>query len=337
MTRVLVTGATGLVGSEVLERLAREPGVEAVGTSRRGGPGVVPWDLAARPCPSRLRRRWDAVVHTAADVRWTLSPAEARRANVDTVAGLVPLVSARTHVVHVSTAYVLGRDGTEAAHGLSVHRNTYEWSKAEAERLARARFARLTIVRPPLVVGRRSDGRAARFAGVFRLLRGIATGSLPAIAADAGARVDIVPVDDLAALLVECALTGAGPDPGPLVQACGEAAPGVEEVVRALLDGLNGWRADRGVPPLEMPRLIALDSWHRFFRPFARAQLTDRQNRMLDLLGGFEPYLEGAAPITPTHPVADVMDAIRRSGRYWATRKPHAASLPQRPWHVRRG
>ena len=53
------------------------------------------------------------------------------------------------------------------------YRNTYEWSKAHAERLARELFPQLTIIRPPLIVGRRLDGRAARFAGMYTILRGM--------------------------------------------------------------------------------------------------------------------------------------------------------------------
>jgi nucleoside-diphosphate-sugar epimerase len=41
------------------------------------------------------------------------------------------------------------------------YRNHYEWSKAAAERLVRERYGDVTIVRPPLVVGRRSDGTVA--------------------------------------------------------------------------------------------------------------------------------------------------------------------------------
>ena len=90
-----MTGATGLVGFEVLDAL-RAAGHEAVGTSRRGDPeaGIVPWTLG-EPVPSGLDRPWDVIVHSAADVRWTMTEAEAQAANVATVAALAPLAGPR--------------------------------------------------------------------------------------------------------------------------------------------------------------------------------------------------------------------------------------------------
>src|SRR5205823_1818108 len=132
-------------------------------------------DLGNGGPPDGLAGEWDAIVHTAADTRWTQSYDEAFRANVATVAALEPLVSRSTHVIHVSTAYAVGLRADVSSEDASDYRNAYEWSKAHAERLAKRLFERVTIVRPPLIIGRRSDGRAARFAGMYTILRGIAS------------------------------------------------------------------------------------------------------------------------------------------------------------------
>lgn len=111
---VLVTGATGLVGSELIDQLKKGGITEAVGVSRRASPtnpDVVPWDMAGEPAPATLRRRWDAVVNAAANTRWTMSREEATAANVASVRALEPLVDAATHVVHVLTAYATGLRG----------------------------------------------------------------------------------------------------------------------------------------------------------------------------------------------------------------------------------
>jgi len=330
LSTILVTGATGLVGFEVLDAL-RAAGHEAVGTSRRGDleAGIVPWTLG-EPVPSGLDRSWDVIVHSAADVRWTMTEAEAQAANVATVAALAPLAGPRTRVVHISTAYATGLRGDTDSADPADYRNTYEWSKAHAERLARELFPRLTIVRPPLIVGRRSDGRAARFAGMYTILRGIAMSSVPVIAAEPDAPADVIPVDDLAGLVAECALL---PGTGEVhLLAGGKRAPSVEAVVGAMLAGLNGRRAEHGGEPLDAPRIITPDSWHRFFLPFARRHLTVRQNRLLDLLSHFEPYFALTTPLSPTHEVDDVLGCVEASARHWADRNPRLASLDPRPW-----
>ncbi|WP_019633397.1 NAD-dependent epimerase/dehydratase family protein [Actinomadura atramentaria] len=332
---VLVTGATGLVGFEVADRLRGRPGVAVTATSRRPGtapPDAVPWTIGGEPRPARLDRHWDVIVHTAADVRWTMTPEQAHRANVATVAALRPLISADTHLVHVSTAYAGGLRGDVSSDDPADYRNTYEWSKAGAERLVRELPGPVTVVRPPLIVGRRADGRAARFAGMYTILRGIAAGSVPVLAAEPDALVDVVPVDDLGDLLVETALRPPDGGTAPVVLAGGDRAPSVRAAVEAMLDGLNAWRAERGIERLVAPRVVPPESWHRFFLPFAREHLTARQNRMIDLLRVFEPYFSLTGPLVPTRRVTGVEDCVRASAAYWADRNPRLASLRPRPW-----
>jgi nucleoside-diphosphate-sugar epimerase len=332
--RMLVTGATGLVGFEVYDRLRQRAEVAVTGTSRRGSdllPAVVKWHLGAQPPPPAVEGPWDVIINTAADVRWSLSPEAARRANVDTVSALKPLVSAHTHVIHVSTAYALGHQGDVSSPDLDDYRNSYEWSKAHAERLAGELFPRLTVIRPALIVGRRTDGRAARFSGMYTIVRGIATGTVPVIAADPEARFDLVPVDYLADLVVTAACDGASAG-GVWTVAGGRAAPRVSDAVGVIMDALNGWRTARGHDPVEKPRIITPQRWNRFFRPFAREHLTPRQNRMLDLLSVFEPYLASTVPLSATHTVDEVEGCLCASVCYWADLNPRLAAMRPLPW-----
>lgn len=331
--RILVTGSAGLVGTETMEHLAREEASEVVGVTRRPGSGqALAWDIGAQSAPPELQRQWDAIVNVAADVRWTMSADEAQRANVATVEALAPLVSPDTHVVHVSTAYAVGLRGDATSADLGDYRNTYEWSKAAAERLARELFPRLTIVRPPLVIGRRSDGRAARFAGMYMILRGMASSIVPAVVATGDAFFEVVPVDDVAGAIAEaCGREGSGE---VLTLGGGEAAPRVQDALEILTAALNEWRATRGLEPFPATPIVTPSSWERFFLPFVRQHLTERQLRILELLDNFLPYLAVSDPLEPTHLVEDMEPCIARSVRYWADSNRRLASSPVRPWEL---
>jgi nucleoside-diphosphate-sugar epimerase len=333
---VLVTGATGLVGSELVENL-REAGAEVVGISRRGAPrdpDVIAWDMSGNPAPAPLHRRWDVIINTAANTRWTMSEEEATAANVASVRALEPLVGAETRVIHVSTAYATGLRGDVESVDPADYRNTYEWSKAHAERVARDAFPRLTVVRPPLIVGRRSDGRAARFAGMYTLIRGLTIGTVPAVVANPEARFDAIPVDDLCGLLAELAIDGASADEAVLTIAAGDTAPPVEEAIPAIVGSLNEWREARGHEPLACPPLIEPERWRRFHRPLAQQHLSPRQLLIMELLESFEPYLALAEPLRSDIEVGEVLPCLRTSTTYWAGANPSVAVLAPRPWRA---
>lgn len=81
--RVTVTGASGLIGSSLLQAL-RERGAEATALSRdpRGRPGFDAWDPLAKPAPVASLAGRDAVVHLAGEnlaQRWSASAKRAIR------------------------------------------------------------------------------------------------------------------------------------------------------------------------------------------------------------------------------------------------------------------
>ena len=187
--------------------------------------------------------------------------------------------------MQVSTAAIIGpgSDGTSLRQ--TDYRNMYEWSKARAENALRQRVDLLTIVRPPLIIGRRSDGRAARFTGLYTLLRGITASTVPAVVAERDGLFDLVPVDDVAVVVTDAMCCT--PPPPLLTPVCGPDAPRVGVVLECMCSTLNEWRAARGVPPVDVPPIIAPESWHRFYRPFTDDLLTASPEANLGLLGTF--------------------------------------------------
>jgi nucleoside-diphosphate-sugar epimerase len=335
---ILVTGGTGVLGTELTEVLASAGWRDLVAVGRRratpGMAGYVAWDIGREGPPPLLRRHWDVVVNAAADTRWTMSPEEANRANVITVDALRSLVGPQTHLIHISTAYAGGLEDDVWSDDLGDYRNTYEWSKARAERRIREGFPNATIVRPTLIIGRRSDGRVARFSGMYILLRGLLTGSIPLVVSTPSSRVDIIPVDDLAEVVAAIA---AAPRPDVervITVAAGDAAPGVGEMLENMVGALNLWRRERARPPLALPRIVSPDSWQRFFLPFADELMSARQRQLIELLRVYEPYLQMEDPLLPTHQVEDVGSCLAGAVRYWAKQNSGIAALSPRPWRA---
>jgi nucleoside-diphosphate-sugar epimerase len=288
--------------------------------------------MSGGPIPAALRRHWDVIVHAAARPKWTMPAEEAWAANVDPVDRVAELRAPDTHVVLVSTAYSVGLTGSVDTADLADYRNTYEWSKAGAERRVRAVIGPATVVRPPLVIGRRSDGGVARFTGMYLFLNALSTSKLPALVADPDAALELVSTTDVA----DCCLAVAD-RPLPAVEVVetlgrGRDADTVDHFFDVASDAFAQWRVARGLEPLEWPRMVRPEQWYRFFRPWADKTFSDRQRRIIALLEPFIPYLSKAEPLPVTWSVAPLEDCLTRCVRHWVERNPTLASRSPRLW-----
>jgi thioester reductase-like protein len=237
MCAVLLTGATGFVGKEILDRflerdrrvfalvraddddaaarrLSSHPRLTAVaGDIEQPGLGLAPATAA------RLAEEVTNVVHCAASVSFDLSLEDSRRVNVDGTRHVLELArrcEQLERLSYVSTAYVAGEprrlfqeDELDVGQRF---RNPYERSKFEAERMLRKEGAGLPlqVLRPSIVVGDSRTGRTSSFNVLYAPLKAFARGAIPAIPARRASPVDIVPVDYVADRTVE--LAEHGPD-----------------------------------------------------------------------------------------------------------------------------
>lgn len=256
---VVLTGATGFVGSVVLEQLlarstrpvvalVRAPDdaaaaerLRALAAKTWGDPGALPARVTAlagdldAPGLGRtdtaleaLAARAATVVHCAATVRFDLSLEDARRTNVEGTRQVVALAArarelgAAGGLVHVSTAYVHGRTTQLAREdgppGHPEHRNSYEATKHEGERVARSLGPGVAVVRPSIVVGDGQTGWTSSFNVVYVPLKAAARKLLTVVPGPPDAWVDLVPVDQVAAVIVALALVD-GPAPTGTYQA----------------------------------------------------------------------------------------------------------------------
>jgi thioester reductase-like protein len=238
MGAVLMTGATGFVGMELLRRfiergdrrihaLVRAADDEAAAErlpaharlSAVAGDIEQPGLGLSEENRERLAQDVTTVVHCAASVSFDLSLEESRRVNVDGTRNVVDFAQRcrrLERLTYVSTAYVAGEPrGLFREDQLDVgqrFRNTYERSKFEAERMIRSKAAGLPlqILRPSIVVGDSRTGRTSSFNVLYGPLKALARGRIPAIPARRSSPVDIVPVDYVADRAYE--LVTDGPD-----------------------------------------------------------------------------------------------------------------------------
>ena len=151
-----------------------------------------------------LAARTNRIVHCAAAARFDLDIEDARGVNVGGTLNMLDLARGCAGLEkfdYIGTAYVSGRrDGLILEDELDTgqeHRNTYERSKMEAEKLVRESFGELpvTIMRPSIVICDSRTGRASDFNGFYRALRLYWHGLVKVLPGDPSCRMDLVPVD----------------------------------------------------------------------------------------------------------------------------------------------
>lgn len=168
--KLLVTGGTGLVGSQVIQR-AREAGIPTITLVRSASQAeflkaqdaeVVEADLTEKKTLDDVLQGVTIVVHTAAKVGDWGSIDEYRKTNV---AGFGNLLSALQeqclikHLIHISSLGVYeardhyGTDETEPPHTAGI--DGYTLSKIEAEQLLQQQAIPYTILRPGFIYGPR--------------------------------------------------------------------------------------------------------------------------------------------------------------------------------------
>jgi thioester reductase-like protein len=300
MGAVLLTGATGFVGREILLRFLERDDrhvfalVRAENNDQAAGrlpaherltavagdieqPGLGLADRSSE----RLSREVTTVVHCAASVSFDMPLEESRSVNVEGTRRVLDFARSCTRLerfTYVSTAYVAGEPGglfreDELAVGQRF-RNPYELSKFEAELALRSEGADLPlqILRPSIVVGDSSTGRTSSFNVLYGPLKAFARGAVPAIPARRDAPVDIVPVDYVADRVHELATRGPN---GTFHLVAGRNATTVGRLLEMSSEALG-----RAEPTVLPPRL-----YRRWVHPWLR-----RKYRSLRRMEVYFPY-----------------------------------------------
>lgn len=216
--RTLITGATGFVGSALVERLAATPGwVPVLGFRREPEPPPVhPWALAGELSPDNdwceALQGCGAVVHCAARVHVmhetaTDALAAFREVNVEGTLNLARQAAEAgvRRFIYLSSIKVNGEQTLSGqpftVQDVPAPLDPYSISKYEAEeglrKLAQKTGMEVVIIRPPLVYG---AGVKANFLNMMRWLhKGV---PLPLGAIDN--RRSLVALDNLVDLIITC-------------------------------------------------------------------------------------------------------------------------------------
>jgi thioester reductase-like protein len=300
MGAVLLTGATGFVGREILSRfldrddrrvfalVRAEDDNEAAGRlPAHARLTVIAGDIErdglglSGDARERMRGEVTTVLHCAASVSFDLPLDESRRVNVEGTQRMLQFARSCPRLQrfsYVSTAYVAGEpDRVFREDELAVgqrFRNPYERSKFEAELALRRDGAGLPVqvFRPSIVVGDSKTGRTSSFNVLYGPLKAFARGAVPAIPARRDSPVDIVPVDYVADRVHE--LVTHGPD-GTFHLVAGRNATTVGRLLEMSSEAL-----DRPEPKVLSPSL-----YRRWVHPWLR-----RRYRGLRRMEVYFPY-----------------------------------------------
>ncbi|MFC8043877.1 SDR family oxidoreductase [Nocardia sp. NPDC057353] len=222
---VLVTGAGGLVGAEVVARLraAGRPVVALLHTAatvvRNDGTVLEPDEhITGDICEPEfggaaagLDGRIALIVHCAATTAFDATERQYAELNVRGTENVLALARrSAVPLVHVSTAYVCGmRGGTvredELEHGQTFG-NGYEASKYRAEQLVRASGLDWAVVRPGIVTGASDTGAIRDHKNLYTVLKLMVEGKLRSLPGRYDATLSLAPVDHVADVIAAAAL-----------------------------------------------------------------------------------------------------------------------------------
>lgn len=341
--RILITGATGLIGGGVLQRmLDADPELEAyvlVRDETQWRREIHRWGtLAERITPvqgdvtspglgvdsltrSRMAHEVIAIVHAAANTSFSRPLEESRRANTVGTAQVLEFAAECRQLrrfAYVSTAFVAGR-----ASGIIPERdngaaagwvNAYEQSKYEAECLVRTSDTSWVVFRPSTVVCRSADGVVTQINGVHRALRIYHRGLAAMMPGAPENQFDVITADYVNDAIACLALDDRVA--GRTVHLCsGRHAPMVGELLDIAYDTWerdNDWRK-RG---LTRAILTDLDT----YRMFERAVIDTGDPRLRALISSLSHFVpQMAMPKRFETSVADdLLDFVPpRASCYW--------------------
>jgi nucleoside-diphosphate-sugar epimerase len=326
---VLLTGASGVVGRALLQRLDDLDVVCLVHRSPVTGPNVTTalGDVAepmlglAEQEYAALAARVDAVIHCAAVTDFGRTDGSLETTNIAGTEHVAAFAAAAKAVLyHVSTAFVHAKvEGDRGRTAIG-----YASSKSAAEAVVRSSCIPHVILRPSVVIGDSVTGEVAAFQGLHQVVAGMFAGTVPMIPFDPGWPIDFVPADvvaDAIACVVENRVSE-----GEFWISAGEKALRLDEGVAVVVELARAL----GVS-IDTPRFVPPDMFDRLIGPVFLDALPARIRRnLVRMLEFFTTYLQSGETKPSSldqlvalgmRPLPDQRESLRNSVKYWAARK----------------
>jgi nucleoside-diphosphate-sugar epimerase len=335
---ILLTGASGVVGQALLDRL---PADRVIGLAHRSpveGPGVetIQGDVVepryglSEQEFKELARRIDYIVHAAATTNFfTAAADDIEFANVRGTERTLELASvADAPVYYISTAFVgSGSDSADGPGderrdlpGIAAAAEGYRMSKRESESRVRDSGLDNVILRPSIMFGDSRTGEMSRFQGIHATFREMLNGEVPAIPVSPDGRLDLIPQDVVADAVV--GLVERDQRDGLFWITLGDRALPVRRLAELCVEQANEHGVDVQVPAFVDPEAI-----DQLLEPDVMAQLpaearvkVERQLASLVVAGPREP-LPSSLPELESRGVLSLPDpdtAFVNGFLYWA-------------------
>lgn len=325
---VLLTGASGVVGRAVLDHLTDHTVVCLTHHQPVNGPQVVSvrGDLTLpllgldRAAYENLADRVDAVVHCAAITGFSVGASQISDLNVGGTGSILAFAQqAGAPLHHVSTAFVT-RQNLARDDGGTARPEVYLDSKRLAEQAILESGVAANIIRPSVVIGDSITGQISQFQGLHAIAGALMRNALPMLPLQPDMRIDFVPQDLLARVVVS--LVRAGTTGGVYWVTGGEAAPTAERIVEL---GMELGRC-LGLK-LDLPRFVSHDMVDRLIRPVFVDSLPMRQRLQLDNMLAMTALFHSVVPFRSSYDLVpgiralsagDLEDAFTKSMRHYA-------------------
>ena len=312
---IIITGATGLVGTEVVSRLLattdrviyalvradseteaamrlRSLWWDDVTLADAVGKRVLPLvgDIT-KPLDITLPDTVTHVIHCAAETGLQKSREQLWNINVEGTRRMVSLSERLPQLqrfTYVSTAYVCGTQHgrmMEDAPLTDRFYSLYEQSKAEAETIVRASSLPYMVCRPGMIVGNSQTGRTRNFNTVYYVLRLMLQGKLHVLPVSSSQRVNVVPVDYVAQQVADLTMNPLAAGKTYHLTAPASQLPQVGELV----DAVHSWAKEHLNTEVPKPLCIPLPLLRTIGKRYNAGQQA-KSRSLLSNLTALMPY-----------------------------------------------
>lgn len=261
---VFITGATGLLGTEVVSRLLTTTDRAIYALVRANSETEAAsrlrslwWDDAVladavgkrihavvgditKPLDVTLPANITHVIHCAAETGLQKSREHLWNINVEGTRRMVSMAEKLPRLqrfTYVSTAYVCGTQHgriMEDAPLTDSFYSLYEQSKASAEAIVRDSTLPYIVCRPGMIVGNSQTGRTRNFNTVYYVLKLMLQGKLHVVPVSSRQRVNVVPVDYVAQQVADLTMKPSAAGKTYHLTAPADRLPQVGELVAAV-------------------------------------------------------------------------------------------------------